>query len=347
MTATELQSPTPPRPDGRQDALTVAVTGASGTLGPALLSRLTQSDAVSSIRVLSRRRTAEMPESIDFRHVDVRDAEAVAEAVAGADVVVHMAYALYGVHPGEGQLFATNVRGTLNVARAAAAAGAQRFVYVSSAAVYGLRPDNPQPLTEDNEIRASARHFYSRHKAQCELLVREALSDSATETYVFRPCGIVGPHAAGATMSGLPARAPARIAATLRLLAGIGLRPWLPAPPVPLQAVHEDDVAQALELAVHRAAEPGIYNLAGDGVVGGDEALELLGVRRLPIPRVFVEGAFRAVAAAPLVVPAFSWPALVTEPIVIDNTKAKSELGWQPRWDTRGALRATREGLGW
>ncbi len=323
------------------------MTGASGTLGPRLVGRLTHNDAIQSVRVLSRRRTADMPDSVDFRELDVRDAEAVPDAVAGADVVVHMAYALYGVHPGEDALFATNVRGTLNIARAAAAAGARRLVYMSSASVYGLRSDNPQPLTEEAEIRASARHFYSRHKAQCELLVGEALAGTDTAAYLFRPCAIIGPHAAGAIMSGLPARAPAQIAGALRGLARLGLRPMLPAPPVPLQFVHEEDVAQALELAILGAGEPGAYNLAADGVVGGHEALELLGIRPLPVPRMAVDGALRAIVASPLVVPAVAWPALVTEPILIDSGKAKRELGWRPRYSSRDALRATREGLGW
>src|SRR5947209_2564593 len=241
-------------------ALTVAITGASGTVGPALLERLANCDAVGELRILARRRTNDMPADVDFRPVDVRDAGAVADAVAGADVVVHLAYALYGLHPGERQLFATNVRGTRHVAQAAANAGARRFVYLSSAAVYGVHADNPRRIPETNPIRAEARHFYARHKAQTEIVVQEALAGSQTQAYVFRPCGIVGPHAAGGTMSGLPSWAPGALAAGLRLLSSAGLRPWLPAPPVDLQFVHEDDVAQAVVLAVTGAGPPGVYN---------------------------------------------------------------------------------------
>lgn len=327
--------------------LTVAVTGATGTLGPALLRRLAGRDEIGAVRVLARRRSAEMPADIDFRRVDVRDGDAVRAAVAGADVVVHLAFALYGVTPGEDELFATNVRGTYDMALAAAAAGARRFVYTSSAAVYGLHADNALPLTEESEIRASARHFYSRHKAQAELLVQRALRGTATDAYVFRPIAIVGPHAAGGTVSRLPGWAPGRIAAALRLAAGVGLRPALPAPPVALQFVHEDDVAQALELAVLGAGRPGVYNLSGDGVLGGHEALGLLGLRALPLPRVFVEGAMRMVAALPAVIPAVSWPAMVTEPILVDATRAKRVLGWEPGFSSRAALAATREALGW
>jgi len=74
---------------------------------------------------------------MELRAVDVRDRTAVDRAVDGVDVVVHTAYALYGIASREADLFATNVDGTLNVAQAAVAAGAKRFVYTSSSAVGG------------------------------------------------------------------------------------------------------------------------------------------------------------------------------------------------------------------
>lgn len=342
-------SETPVRGPGaiHSRALTVAVTGATGTVGPALLARLAGADAIGEVRVLARHRTSDMPSEVSFRPVDVRDAAAVQDAVAGSDVVVHMAYALYGVSPGEHQLFATNVRGTRHVAQAAARTGARRFVYLSSAAVYGVHADNPPRLTEDAPIRASARHFYARHKAQTELVVRDALAGSDIETYLFRPVGIVGPHAAGATVSRLPGWAPGVLARGLRAGARLGLRPWLPAPPVPLQFVHEDDVAQALALAVSGAGSPGIYNLASEDVLDGAGTLRLLGLRAAPLPAGVVKKAFKALVALPAPVPATHWPALVTEPILLDCSPARTQLGWRPRYDSADALRSTRDALGW
>lgn len=335
------------RPLADARALTVAVTGASGTVGSALLHRLCDCAQVGRVRVLGRHRTSEMPSGIEFHHLDVRDAEAVRRGVAGADVVVHMAFALYGVTPGESELFATNVEGTSNVVRASVESGAARFVYISSAAVYGFRSDNPQWQDEDADVRASARHFYSRHKAQAELVVSEALEGGSTEGYLFRPCAIAGPHAAGAIVSGISPRARSAATALLRAFARGGLRPFAPAPPVPLQFVHEDDVAQALELAIRGEGEPGVYNLAAADAVGGREVLELLGLRVLPVPRTVIQGVLRAVASLPALVPAVVWPALVTEPLLIDASKAYVKLGWRPGWSSRATLRSTRAALGW
>ena len=323
----------------RSRTLTVAITGATGTLGPALLARLADERDVGRILVLGRRRP-DLPAAapVELHEVDVRDRHAVGRAVERADVVVHTAYALYGVASSEAELFATNVEGTLNVARAAAVAGAKRFVYTSSGAVYGFRSDNAQPLDETAPLRASGRHFYGRHKAQAELLVRDALAGSSTDAYVFRPCAIVGPHAAAGALSAAPAGLVGAGGAALGFLGRAGLRPVAPAPPVPLQFVHEDDVAQALVLAALGRGPAGTYNLAGTGSVDGPDALRALGITPLPVPRALVHGALRAVAAVPPVVPALGWAEVASEPLVLDTRRARTELGWEPRFTSRAAL---------
>src|SRR4051794_37347223 len=98
---TGSRAPAPSRP------LTVAVTGATGTIGPALLRRLTEDDAVGRVRVLGR--TEPEQDGVEFLRADVRDTGAVAEAVRGADVVVHAAFAIYGARHAEPALFDTNV----------------------------------------------------------------------------------------------------------------------------------------------------------------------------------------------------------------------------------------------
>lgn len=342
-------APSQTSPARRNGTLTVAVTGAGGTIGPPLLERLAGSEQVARIIALGRHETAEMQRhrTVEFHRVDVRDGHAVARSVAGADVVVHMAFSLYGLRMGERELFATNVQGTVNAARAAVHAGARRFVYTSSAAVYGGQKDHSELLREDEPLRASARLFYSRHKAQAELLVAEALAESATELYMFRPCAIVGPHAAGAPGDRLSPRVSHGVRSLARLGAGAGLRPALPAPPVPLQFVHEDDVAQAVQLAVEGHGEPGVYNLAGRGALSGSDTLRLLGFRALPLPRQVVGASLRVLRLVPPVLPGLAWPELLAGPLLVDTQKARRELGWRPGWSSAEALRATRQALGW
>lgn len=328
--------------------LTVAVTGTSGTIGPALLHRLGESSKVSRVIAIGRRPTADMDANpkVEFRVADVREAGAVEEAVAGADVVVHMAFSLYGVIADEATLFDTNVRGTANVAGAAVRTGARRFVYTSSAAVYG-GSERPQPLSENAPIRAPSRLFYARHKAQAELVVGERLADSLTEAFVFRPCAIVGPHAAGVLARRLPDGLRRGMQTLARATAALGLRPALPPPAVPLQFVHEDDVAQALAIAIHGDSAGGVYNLAGDGALSGAQTLQVLGIRALPVPRFAVNLSLDALAKVPPLVPASGWPELIHAPIMLDTRRAHRELGWRPRFSSEQALHATRMAIGW
>ena len=79
----------------------------------------------------------------EYRQADVLDADAVAEVVAGADVVVHLAFIILG---DLAETTSVNLEGSRNVFRAAIAAGAKRLVYASSVAAYGYHGDNPELL---------------------------------------------------------------------------------------------------------------------------------------------------------------------------------------------------------
>ena len=75
----------------------------------------------------------------------MRDPRALRAAFAGADVVVHLAFMITG-RAARDTIRAINVEGTLNAFRAAAAAGATRFVYASSVAAYGFGTRQPGPV---------------------------------------------------------------------------------------------------------------------------------------------------------------------------------------------------------
>lgn len=331
------------------DGLTVAVTGASGTVGRELVRLLEADERVA--RVIATARRPRDPSELGWRATplvtaDVRDPAAIARVLAGADVVVHAAFAIYGGRMGHAALRAVNVDGSLNVGRAAVAAGARRFVYLSSVAVYGLHPGNPQPLTEDDAVRPTGTHYYFDQKAEVEPLVRSLLEEAGIATWLLRPCGIVGPHAAGAALDPVPQPAVRAGRRALRAAARIGLRPPVVAPAVALQFVHAADVARAAQLAVHGEGEPDAYNLAGDGVLAGEEVPRVLGLRTLPLPRAVRRPVFRAVGRLQAVHPALAWPQAFAEPLIVDTSRAKQLLGWRPRFSTRAALEATRPGLG-
>ena len=178
------------------DRLTVAVTGPTGDLGIAIVNALERSRAVKSIVGMARRPfdPAEQGwKKTEYRQGDVKDTASVRALVKGADVVVHLAFAILDASDATREL---NIDGSRRVFEEAAKAGAKRICYASSVAAYGFHDDNPDWLTEDIPPRGSPEHPYSQQKAEVERVLGEVLlRQPNTVAYAFRPCIVAGPEA--------------------------------------------------------------------------------------------------------------------------------------------------------
>jgi nucleoside-diphosphate-sugar epimerase len=273
----------------------------------------------------------------------VRDPDALREAFEDVDVVVHLAFMITGTASRQ-TIRAINVEGTLNVFAAAAAAQAERFVYASSVAAYGFHPDNPIGMTEDWPVRRADRLFYAQEKAELEqLLLERAREAPSVGLYLLRPPIVLGPHAVGAKDI-LPSPVADLAQQMLRLANRLRVPIPVPAPDLPMQLIHEDDVGQALLKCVVAEGPPGAYNIAGDGVVSAADVLRELGLTPLLVPSALAERAARAAALIPrarFVPPAADWIEAVSHPAIMDTTKAKRELGWKPSYTGLEALRDT------
>ncbi len=157
--------------------LTVAVTGPTGDIGRSLLRSLERSDRVGRILAMARSPFDPAAHGLtrtEYRQGDVLDRGAIDELVAGADVVVHLAFLIVG---GLSETERINLEGSRNVFEATVEAGAKRLVYASSVAAYGFHADNPPLLTEDVPPRGTDRHYYSRQKAKLEQALAAVLAD--------------------------------------------------------------------------------------------------------------------------------------------------------------------------
>ena len=331
------------------DPLTVAVTGPTGTFGFGLMPLLQADARIGRIAGIARRpfdASAHGWSKLEYRRGDVRDPEALRGAFAGADVVVHLAFMITGTASRE-TIRAINVEGTLSAFAAAAAAGAQRFVYASSVAAYGFHPDNPIGMTEDWPVRPATRLFYAQEKAELEqALGQQAAKHPSVGLYLLRPPVVLGPHAVGAKNI-LPPRVAAAAQSMLGAAHRLRVPVPVPAPDLPMQFIHEADVGQALVKCVVAEGPPGPYNIAGDGVVTVAEVIRELGLTPVPVPAALTRRAARAAAQippVPLVPPAVEWIEAACHPAIVDTTKAKRELGWRPKYTALEALRDTLPG---
>ena len=181
---------------------------------------------------------------------DILDRDAVDELVAGADVVVHLAFIIFGDAE---ETQSVNLEGSRNVFAATAAAGAQRLVYTSSVAAYGFHTDNPQPLDEDVPARGSESLYYSAQKAELERAMTEAMAERGDRDLRLpaldrRRTRLADPGRAPALRAGRGGAARRRTPGDRQ-----AARPRhrsLPDFGVPLQLVHAEDVADALVAGV-------------------------------------------------------------------------------------------------
>jgi UDP-glucose 4-epimerase len=172
------------------------------------------------------------------------------------------------------------------------------------------------------------------------------VSGTSTATYVFRPCIVGGPDSP-ALVDQLPfVRASAALPAQVRrLLDALPTpAPVLPDFGVPLQLVHADDVAQALVAAVMGRGEPGIYNLAATGEISLSDLAREMGWNSVRLPKSAVDLTGALVEKVPFTPAGMEWIQALRVPVVMDTTRARRELNWQPSYDAMETLRQTVAG---
>ncbi|MBV9318402.1 MAG: NAD-dependent epimerase/dehydratase family protein [Mycobacterium sp.] len=324
--------------------LTVAVTGPTGEIGKAAVTALEHEPAVEKILGMARRpfdpSTLGWAKTV-YQQGDILDREAVDALVADADVVVHLAFIIMGSREQSSRI---NLQGTRNVFEATVAAERpRRLVYTSSVAAYGYHADNPSPLTEDVPPRGSPEHYYSEQKAACEAALAEITEGTSLEVFILRPCIVAGPKAQ-MLADAMPWN---QLPAPVRAVAGAipALKPVVPDPGYPLQLVHHDDVAAAIALAATAPAPPGAYNIAGDGLITVSEVAKALGGRPVRVPAAAASAASEAISRLPFIPSALEWLHAARTSVVMDTTKAKTQLGWQPTYSSAETLAALAAAL--
>ncbi|HET9023327.1 MAG TPA: hypothetical protein VFN64_02070, partial [Burkholderiaceae bacterium] len=116
-------------------------------------------------------------------------------------------------------------------------------------------------------------------------------------------------------------------------------------PRLRFQAVHADDVAQAYCLAVVDDAARGAYNVAADPVLDPDRLAKLLGARKVPVPAQLLRGAAAVTWRLRLQPSPEGWVDMALAVPVMDTSRVRSELGWEPGTTAGDALLELLRGM--
>ena len=302
---------------------TVVITGISGRLGRIVARRL-HHELGWKIVGLDRRPMPGRPKDIDLHQVDLRSKKA-RDVFRDADALLHLGV-MHDPRARASELYSWNITGTTKLLEYCQAHAVPKVVLLSSANVYGPRPDNPQFLTEDAPLLAAQRFPAMRDLVEIDHLVSTFLWKARElETVVLRPVHILGPvHNAPSNYLRIP-RPPVLL----------GFDPMV-------QLVHVLDVAEAIVQAL-APGRRGIYNIVGPGEVPLSAILAELGREPRWIPHPIAKPLLRLAFSFGL----SSFPVAELDFIryvcMVDGRRASAELGFRPRFGLRETIRAVDE----
>jgi UDP-glucose 4-epimerase len=304
----------------------VAVTGAHGFFGSQVIRQLEEDRRYYKILAIDIRKPEVPMDKTQFHKVDLTSPTADAEVAAvlareGADTLVHAAF-LYGPTHAESWAHELELIGTIRVLNAAAEVGLRKLVQWSLTAVYGAYHDNPNFLTESHALRGHPASRYLRDRVAAEQEVAAFRAEHPeTVVTVLRTANTLGPTIPNFVT---------RYFRTPAVPVLMGYDPLM-------QFLHEEDAVDAFKLAIDHDV-PGVFNVAGDGVLPYSTVLAMMGRVPLPIPTFL---AFPT-AHALWVTQALETPPAFLDMLryicVADTRAARERLGFQPRFDIRSTI---------
>ncbi|MET7457141.1 SDR family oxidoreductase [Streptomyces sp. NPDC005574] len=318
---------------------TIVVTGATGNVGTSVVRLLSEDPDVGSVRGLARRLPDWSPRKTDWSAVDLASAQTdLVKEFTGASAVIHLAWAFQPTHD-PATTWRTNVLGSIRVFEAVAAAGVPTLVHASSVGAYSPGPKD-HAVDESWPTHGWPDAAYCREKAYLE---------RALDAFEHEHPGVRVVRMRPAFLFKRASASEQRRIFGGRFLPGPLARPellpFLPdIPGLRVQALHTDDAAEAYRLAL-RTDVRGAFNLAADPPVDADLLGELLGVRPVRLPRTAARSAIAAAWGLRLL-PASPhlFDAVLRLPLM-DFTRARTELGWRPRYTATEVLTEFLQGM--
>jgi UDP-glucose 4-epimerase len=315
----------------------VVVVGATGNVGTSVVQALCADPDVEHVVGVARRPGGFELDGLEWARADIRSAD-LAKLFRGADAVVHLAWLIQPSHRPD-VLASVNVSGSRRVFEAVREAHVPALVYASSVGTYSPGPKT-ELVGEDWPTTGISSSSYALHKATVERMLDEfARAMPDTRLVRLRPALTFKRSAAAEIRRYFLGRIVPPAAADPRFI------PVVPdIPRLRFQVVHTDDVAEAYRLAVTSDAR-GPYNVAVEPVLDPAVLAELLGARRVPVPRQLARAALWASWRGRLQPTSEGWLDMALAVPLMSTDRIRDELGWRPRHDARATLIELLAGL--
>jgi len=293
------------------------VTGGSGYFGNLLVARLLERG--DQVRVFDILDADDRPAEVEFVQGDIRDKRAVADAVAGADAVLHNV-AMVPLAKDKDAFWSVNSNGTLNLLEACRSNNVKKVVYTSSSAVFGI----PEQLPVDEYVTPRPAEAYGKAKLAGEEMCWR-FADEGLDVSIIRPRTIMGHGRLGIMQI---------------------LFDWIrEGRNVPVfdgghnkyQFVHADDLAEACILAAERPG-PRAYNIGANRFGTMRETLQALvnhaqtGSRVKSVPSAPAVMAMKLTSALGMSPLGAYHSLMYGQDMYFDGERARQELGWSPRY---------------
>jgi UDP-glucose 4-epimerase len=300
----------------------VVVTGISGRLGRLLARRLHRDPGVQVIG-LDRRPFFDKPKDIEHHAVDVRSKKARdLFRHRRIDALVHMGV-MHKPRESAAEHYSWNIGGLGKLLEYCAQYNVPKVVVMSSANVYGPRPDNAQFLGEDAPLLAAQSFPEMRDLVELDHMTSSFFWKARDiDTVILRPVHILG----------RVKNAPSNYLRLPRVPTLLGFDPMV-------QMIHERDVTEAIALAL-RPGVRGIFNVTGPGEVPLSVVLRELGRHTIRVPHPLAKPLWRAAwrfGMSSFPVAEFDFIRYVC---MVDGRRAERELGYRPHHSLRETIRA-------
>ncbi|MGH2662153.1 MAG: NAD-dependent epimerase/dehydratase family protein [Actinomycetota bacterium] len=303
----------------------VLITGISGHLATKLARRLETDPEVDYVVGIGLEEPAGDLDRTEYVRADIRNPLTVKVLqTTEVDTVVHLnILATPGGVGGRNQMKEVNVIGTMQLLGACQRAErVRKLVMKSTTAVYGADPRDPALFTEGMASRSEPPHGYTKDAVEIERYARAfARRRPDVPLTVLRFANFMGPE----------------IDTPFTRYFSFPVVPTAMGYDPRLQFVHEDDAVEVMYRAV-REEHPGVFNVAGEGMVYLSQALRLMGRPSVPIILPLVAPVAGIVRRLGVVDFATDQLRFLLYGRVADTTRLHHVFGYRPQYPTKDAL---------